>query len=130
MPREGTAQDTKGPSAPKIFQNYPNPFNPETTIPFAVGGYPNCPEPSRRYKVSLKIYNIIVDLVAVPVLKGSSGGVNGGTPLDQVSLPCGAYEAYWDGKNRNNGREAASGIYLMRFDQDGVTVTKRAISAK
>lgn len=130
MPRHATAQGTAASSKPTLGQNYPNPFNPETTIPFTVGGYPNCPEPSRRYKVSLRIYNIIVDLVAIPVLKGSSGGVNGGTPIDQVSLPCGQYEGYWDGKNRSNGREAASGIYLMRLDVDGVLVVRRAVSVK
>ena len=129
MPRQATAQDTQA-SKPKLGQNYPNPFNPETFIPFTVGGYPNCPEPSRRYKVSIRIYNLIADLVAVPVLKGSSGGVNGGTPLEQIPLPCGQYEAYWDGKVRSNGREAASGIYLMRLDQDGVVVVRKAIAAK
>ena len=130
MPRQATAQGSKA-KKPTLGQNYPNPFNPETFIQFEVGDFPNClAEPSRMHTVTLKIYNLILDLVAIPVLKGSAGGVNGGTPLNQVSLPCGQYLAYWDGKVRSNGREAASGIYPYALTVDGQTTSKKAIAAK
>jgi len=81
-----------------LGQNYPNPFNPETTIPFA-----------------------IAQVVAVPVLQGSSAtGAGGGPPaVENLTLGCGSYRAYWDGKYLNSSREAASGVYLYRLDVDG-----------
>ena len=77
-----------------LGQNYPNPFNPETTIPFSIGGAPGCPDPSRQFRVSLRIYNVLAQLVAVPVLQGGSAGVAGGQPLSNVLLTCGQYTAY------------------------------------
>lgn len=109
----------------ELRQNRPNPFNPETRISFTVGGYPNCIDPSRQYRVSLKVYNVLAQLVAVPVLQGGSAGVAGGQPLDGVFLPCGEYTAYWDGKVLNSGREAASGIYSYRLDVNGRPITRK-----
>ncbi len=56
-----------------LGQNYPNPFNPETTIPFAVGyegDPPACTDPNRVYRVSLRIYNLLTQIVAIPILQG------------------------------------------------------------
>jgi hypothetical protein len=130
MSREATAQGTSKPGKPKVYQNYPNPFNPETTIPFDVGDYPNCTGSSQQHRVSVKIFNILLNVVAIPVLKGSSGGVSGGTPLDNVSLTCGHYEAFWNGKVLSNGREAASGVYPYAVTVDGQMTFKKAISTK
>lgn len=129
MPRHADAQDKKT-SKPVLGLNYPNPFNPQTFIPFQVGGYPDCPEAGKTYKTSITIYNVIGQVVAIPVLRGSAGGVSGATPLDHVSLPCGEYTAWWDGKVRSNGREAASGVYTILLEQDGVPVLRKAIVAK
>src|SRR5436309_7829673 len=78
----------------ELKQNYPNPFNPATTIPFTLGGdlFAN----GHRPKVSLKVYNVLAQLVAVPILQGS------GEPLDNVELTCSdaagcTFSAYWDG---------------------------------
>src|SRR5919202_518330 len=60
----------------RLGQNYPNPFNPETRIPFAVGDPPACAGPA-QYRVSLRIYNLLAQLVAVPVLVGGADGVEG-----------------------------------------------------
>jgi hypothetical protein len=103
----------------ELKQNYPNPFNPETRISFSVGGYPNCADPNRQYRVSLKIFNLLTQLVAVPVLQG------GGQPLENVFLTCGEYTAYWDGKVRGTGREAASGIYAYRLEVNGSPITRK-----
>lgn len=106
----------------ELRQNYPNPFNPETRIAFSVGGFPNCVDPSRQYRVSLRIFNVLAQQVATPVLQG---GANPGQPLDNVFLTCGEYTAYWDGKVRGSGREAASGIYSYRLEVNGSPITRK-----
>src|SRR5580698_1437416 len=134
MPRVGSAQGTtttaqKSPVA-KLEQNYPNPFNPETRIPFSVGGYPNCVDPSHQYKVPLNIYNVLMQLVAVPVIQGGAGDVAGGQPLQNVLVPCGQYVAYWNGNYRNTGKEAASGVYLYALEVDGQKLLNKMIVMK
>jgi hypothetical protein len=135
MPCSTQAQVAGGqPPKPRratLGQNYPNPFNPETRIPFAVD--PDCTEPSRQYRVTIRIYNLLAQVVAVPVLLGSSStSAGGGSPsVQEVTLTCGSYTAYWDGKYLNSSREAASGVYLYRLDVDGrVEAVKRFLVAK
>ena len=122
MPRVGSAQGTsttpKNPVA-KLGQNYPNPFNPETRIPFTVGDYPTCTDRSHQYKVTLRILNVLAQLVAIPVIQGGAGNVAGGQPLQNVLVPCGQYVAYWNGNYLNTSKEAASGVYLAALDVDG-----------
>jgi len=132
MPKDSAAQDLrKRLPGVTLGQNYPNPFNPETRISFSVGDPPNCTNPGKQYRVTLKIFNAISSLVAIPVLQGGSGSVAGGQPLDNVSISCGEYAAYWDGNVRNTGREAASGVYLYRLEVDGVKVlTGKMVNAK
>jgi hypothetical protein len=124
MPRPSDAQATgQPPQQPRrtgsLGQNYPNPFNPETFIPFAVDSA--CTEPTRQYRVTIRIYNLLAQVVAVPVLQGSGAvGAGGGPPaVENLTLGCGPYKAYWDGKYLNSSREAASGVYLYRLDVDG-----------
>jgi hypothetical protein len=131
MPRVAAAQVTKDRrSGATLGQNYPNPFNPETHIPFTVGDAPTCSDPGRLYRVSLKIFNILSDVVATPVLQGGANGVAGGQPLEKLSLPCGEYVAYWDGKVQATGREAASGVYLYKLEVDGVPLVRKMMNAK
>ncbi len=120
MPRESQAQDARGKKAEgSLRQNYPNPFNPETKIPFSVGDPPTCSDAGKQYRVTLKVYNLLSQLVATPVLQGSA------TPLDNATVPCGDYVAYWDGKVLNTGREAASGVYYYRLEVNGVPLPLR-----
>lgn len=136
MPRVSEAQTSQQDGKMRrnghsLSQNSPNPFNPETFIPFGLGEAPNCTNPNKTYRVSVKIYNILSNLVAVPVLQGGSNGVAGGQPLNNLTLPCGEYVAFWDGKIQATGREAASGIYLYRLEVDGVpTLMRKMIVAK
>ncbi len=111
----------------ELGQNYPNPFNPTTTIPFTLGDPPSCSEPGRMYRVTLQIYNILAQLVAIPVLQGGEGA---GQTVREVSLPCGSYTAYWDGNIINTSEEAASGVYLYRLQVDGRVVVKKMLVAK
>jgi len=110
-----------------LGQNFPNPFNPETKFPFSVGDPPTCPDQGKQHRVSLKIYNVLPQLVAIPVVQG---GNNAGQPLNNLLLQCGEYVAYWDGKMIGTGREAASGVYLYRLEVDGKTLLNKGISVK
>lgn len=122
MPRVGQSQGTP-PVASKpaatLGQNYPNPFNPHTRLPFTLGDPPTCSDAGKRYRVTLRVYNILAQVVAVPQLEGSSGGVAGGQKLQNVLLPCGRYTAFWDGKYLGTSREVASGVYIWRIEVNG-----------
>jgi len=111
-----SGQDQRPPPRVELKQNYPNPFNPATTIPFSLGG--NAFTGGRQPVVSLRIYNVLGQLVAVPILQGS------GQPLDNLALSCTdpggcTFAAYWDGKVLGTDREAASGVYLYQIVVDG-----------
>src|SRR2546423_13461229 len=101
----GQAPPAPPPPSVELKQNFPNPFNPATTIPFTLNGdlFAN----GHRPRVSLKIYNVLAQLVAVPILQGT------GEDLDNLELTCStagscAFTAYWDGKVLKTDREAAS----------------------
>lgn len=132
--QQSTPQQSPPPRAQKggfgLGQNYPNPFNPETRIPFTVGDAPTCTDPARQYRVTLRIYNLLAQVVATPVLQGGAGEVAGGQPLENVMLSCKQYTAYWNGKYQNTDREVASGIYLYRLEVDGRAVVKKMIVMK
>jgi hypothetical protein len=114
----------------QLGQNYPNPVNQDTRIPFNIGDALGCTDSGRQHRVSLRIYNLLAQLVAVPVLQGGVGNVAGGEPLESLLLTCGQYLAYWDGKYSQTGEEVASGIYLFRLEVDGKVLVKKMIVRK
>ena len=124
---QGTAPAGDG-NAAVLGQNYPNPFNPTTTIPFKVGDPPACPDQGRVHRVTLRIYNVLAQLVAIPILQGTSG--NAGQPIENVQLSCGQYTAYWDGMYLRTNREVASGVYLYRLEVDGKPWVRKMIVMK
>jgi hypothetical protein len=126
---QGVSQTGKGQGF-ELGQNFPNPFNPETKIPFTIGEASGCADQSRVYRVSLRIYNVLAQPVAVPVLQGGSGNVAGGEALDRLLLTCGQYTAYWDGKDLKTQQEVASGVYLYRLEVDGKAVVKKMLVSK
>jgi hypothetical protein len=130
MPRVLTAQGNPAPRKLGVLkQNYPNPFNPETRIPFSVGDE-RCDDPGRQHRVSLRIYNILSQLVAIPVLQGGAGGVAGGVKIVNLPLTCGDYVAYWNGKFLDTQKEVASGVYLYELRIDGQSLVKRMLVTK
>ena len=121
----GDLQAQAAPSQPaedaqiELGQNYPNPFNLDTRIPFSIGKPPQCEEPGRLYRVTLRIYNLLSQLVAVPVLQEGSGSAASGQPLENVMLTCDRFVAYWDGKVQSTAQDAPRGIYLYQLEVDG-----------
>lgn len=115
------AQQDTGTDPVQLGRNYPNPFNPETTIPFALGQ--ELWEDGQGPVVSLRIYNVLMQLVAVPILQGGSG-----EPIENLRLSwngTGEYRAYWDGKILNTMRDAPSGVYVYVLTVDGKSVWQK-----
>ena len=114
-------QQPRGRKAGSLGQNFPNPFNPQTRIPFGIA----CADGGGGdHVVSVHIYNVLAQLVAVPVVEGP------GQPAESLKLPCGNFVAFWDGKVRSTGREAASGIYIYELVVDGERTAKKMFIAK
>ncbi|HEV8380663.1 MAG TPA: hypothetical protein VGQ29_03700 [Gemmatimonadales bacterium] len=124
----GQAPPAPPPPLVELKQNYPNPFNPATTIPFTLNGelFAN----GHRPKVSLKIYNVLAQQVATPILQGT------GEELTELELTCNTpttgctFNAYWDGKVLKTDQEAASGVYIYQLVVDGRRFTKKMIVMK
>jgi hypothetical protein len=135
MPRELSAQGgsssgrAKGPGL-ELGQNFPNPVKPDTRIPFTVGDGAGCTDPGRLYRVSLRIFNVLAQPVAVPVLQIGAGNVAGAEPIERMFLTCGRYTAYWDGKDAKTQQEVASGVYLYRLEVDGKPLVKKMLVSK
>ncbi len=125
--RAAWSQQGAPPATVQLKQNYPNPFNPATTIPFSLGA--ELFSGGHRPTVSLKVYNVLAQPVAVPILQGT------GEPLDNVQLSCASttscdFSAFWDGNVLSSGRQAASGIYIYQLVVDGRRFTKKMIIMK
>ena len=106
-----------------LGQNQPNPFSQETTIPFTVGDA-DCAAGTQHHVVTIRIYNILSQVVAIPMLVDSAvtdppGASTATRALSGLSLPCGSYSARWDGKHARNNREAAPGVYMYQLIVDG-----------
>jgi hypothetical protein len=109
LPTEG-----ESPSLPSTFeldQNYPNPFNPSTTIRFTV---PSTQNGSADLKATLKVYNILGEVVKILV--------------DEPLAP-GTYERVWDGRD-GQGNSVASGIYFYKLKAGSFTDTKKMVMMK
>ncbi|HKS05033.1 MAG TPA: hypothetical protein VJR92_01860 [Gemmatimonadaceae bacterium] len=113
-----------GQRAGELSQNVPNPPKPDTRITFTVGDHPRCGD-DREYKVSLRIYNVLAQLYAVPVLQLAG---DRGPALDGVRLKCGEYTAYWNGKQRTGREDAAPGVYRYSLEIDGRVVATRTMT--
>lgn len=129
MPTQVSGQTTDPPdrdSGFRLGQNYPNPFNPETRIPFELGE--SLFENEQPVRVTLRIYNVLQQLVAIPTALNHPQG--NGVPVQNLEYDSpGRKEAFWDGRD-TNGREVASGIYYMQLIVNGQSVVRRMIVAK
>ena len=85
------------PTSFALFQNYPNPFNPGTTIQYTL------PKPIR---VTLKIYNVLGELIAAPVDERQDAG---------------NHQVRWNASN------VPTGIYFYRLQTPEFDETKKMI---
>jgi hypothetical protein len=99
----------------RVLQNYPNPFASDTRIPFEL--HDSAFIDGRPAVVSMRIYNVLRELVASPTTLGHPAG--DGTPVIDLEygIP-GRHEVYWDGRNRT-GTPVASGVYLLEVTVNG-----------
>ncbi len=91
---------------PILQQNFPNPFNPTTIIPFTL---------ERAERVTLNVYDMSGRLVRKLISNEERG--------------LGYQEAVWDGL-ADNGRRAASGIYLYRLEAGAMQSSNRMVLLK
>ena len=107
----------------ELRENYPNPFFPSTTIPFVLN--PDLCERGHQPLVSLKIYNVLAQVVGVPILVTADD-----VRLEDVRLPCGTHEAFWDGRTPAGKRKASPGLYYAQLTVDGERYTRQMIIRK
>ena len=115
------SQSPRGPGAGKLGRNYPNPFNPDTKIPFSIECSGNTTE---THVVTMRLLNILAQPAGTLELLGPAANSTtsatsslNGSPVANLRLACGAYEALWRGK-ADGGREAASGTYIVQLFVD------------
>lgn len=104
-----------------LEQNYPNPVNPETWIPFYLG--PELFEEEKPVAVTLRIYNILSQVIAIPEATDHPGG-RGVRVIDLNYAEPGRKVAYWDG-NDTAGRPVPSGVYYIQLVVGEETMTRK-----
>lgn len=85
-----------------LYQNYPNPFNPNTVITYQI---------ANAGEVRLTILNLLGE----PVKE-----------LVNTTQQAGFHRVSWDGRN-NNGRQAASGIYIYQLQAGAFSQTRKML---
>ena len=124
-PKSATGQQSsalpRGHKLGTLGQNAPNPFKRDTFIPFTVD---DCNGREGQRLVSLRIYNVLAQLVATPVLQGA------GVPIAGLRLSCGTYLGYWNGKVLRGHRQAASGVYVYELVIDGQRSSRKMFVAR
>lgn len=99
----------------ELEPNYPNPVSSETYIPFRLDSTLFRNRDSAL--VSLRIVNLLSQVVAIPVLVDGSSG----TRREIVDLAFdepGRKIAYWDGRNQS-GQPLPSGVYYCQMQVRG-----------
>ena len=114
--------DCSGPGF-HLEQNYPNPVAADSWIPFVLE---DCLfESNDSVVVSLRIYNILKQVVAIPVTSQRSGEERSRL-LNQVARGSGRVLAYWDGKD-TAGRTVPSGMYYGELTVNDRTAPPKKI---
>jgi hypothetical protein len=97
-----TGIDERTPLRPGLRQNAPNPFAASTVIGYAL---------DRQSRVTLSVFNVQGQRVRV---------------LEDATVPPGAHEARWDGRD-DSGHRVAAGVYLYHLRTDTFQETKRML---
>jgi hypothetical protein len=116
-PPSARAQEPSAPTSAeaskgfRLEQNSPNPVNPETWIPFYLEE--SLFKEGRPGVVSIRIYNILRQVVAIPTAVGHPRG-NDVRVTNLRYTQSGRKLAYWDGKDLS-GRRVPSGLYYCEL---------------
>ncbi len=110
QPGQPAVSQAVDPPRVELRDNYPNPFYASTTIPFTIR--PEVCREGHQPTVTLEIYNVLAQVVAVPLLAEENP-----RRVQRLKLPCGNYEAVWDGKLLD-GTDATTGIYWYHLTVD------------
>ena len=113
LPSIGRAQAGAPKGLVELRQNFPNPFTTRTAIPFEI--FPAACVGGHRPIVTIDILNVLVQKVASPTLRDSTGA----RLITDLELDCGRYLAFWDRRFTDNGQGAAVGSYFYRLYLDG-----------
>ena len=105
VPQETRQGEVRGVA---LEPNYPNPITNDTRIPFTLG--PDLFEDGRPVVVSVRILNVLRQLVAIPTALDHPSA-QGRPALELRYDTPGRYEMYWDGRD-GSGQRVASGIYF------------------
>lgn len=109
----GSTSGDRGAPVSRLGRNFPNPMNPTTTLEFEI--LDRDVGSNGEARVSLRIYNVLQQLVAIPKAKG---GPNPDQPVENLMYPAGTYQAWWDGKDKT-GNQVASGLYYIQLLVNG-----------
>jgi hypothetical protein len=110
----------------ELEQNYPNPLTSDTRIPFVLGE--RLFRDGRPVTVTLRVFNVLRQLVAIPVALDHPTEPN--RPILELVYPApGRYLAYWDGRDQQ-GRPVPSGVYLIQIVANGESQIRKAVVAR
>ena len=112
-PTAARSQDGQGPPLGIIQRNFPDPFRRRTAIPFEI--LPVACLSGARPVVTIQILNVLVQGVAAPTLRDSTGA----RTIADLPLACGRYLAFWDRTLSDGSGLAAPGSYFYRLFVDG-----------
>jgi hypothetical protein len=96
-----------------IQRNFPDPFSRRTAIPFEV--LPVACVGEDRPVVTIRILNVLVQGVAAPTLRDSTGA----RTIVDLPLECGRYLAFWDRTLSDGTSRATPGSYFYRLFVNG-----------
>ncbi|MDX2192721.1 MAG: hypothetical protein NW201_05170 [Gemmatimonadales bacterium] len=116
LPAQGTIPSTRI----ELKENVPNPVDSTTSIPFDI--FTEGCNKGRKPRVTLKVYNVLVQEVATPVLVVGRSKER----LDDLKLTCGEYRAFWDGRTKGD-KPAQPGVYYYQLVVDGQSLTRKLI---
>ncbi len=124
LPSVGGAQESVPRPLVELRQNFPNPFTTRTAIPFEI--LPRACAGGRRPVVTIEILNVLVQKVASPTLRDSTGA----RLVTDLELNCGRYLAFWDRRFTDDRQGAAVGSYFYRLYLDGESQAVRLMQVR
>ena len=113
LPTSAWSQDGQGQPLGMIQRNFPDPFSRRTAIPFEI--LPVACIDGARPVVTIRILNVLVQGVASPTLRDSTGA----RTIVDLSLECGRYLAFWHRTLSDGTSQATPGSYFYRLFVNG-----------